>query len=109
MANDMNENPPDDHPFASIPPESLAEFEAAARRPLRLRFRYAFIHTYSPVLMTPASGPSTRCRSTATGGTFPMGSVMPAFEYRQAEEMRDTFARHQVLRTPALKFLDMDY
>ena len=26
------------------------EFEAAARRPLRQRFRYAFIHTYKPVL-----------------------------------------------------------
>ena len=27
-----------------------AEFEAAARRPLRTRFRYAFIHTHKPVL-----------------------------------------------------------
>jgi hypothetical protein len=27
-----------------------AEFEAAARRPLTTRFRYAFIHTYKPVL-----------------------------------------------------------
>ena len=27
-----------------------AEFEAAARRPLRTRFRYAFIKTYKPVL-----------------------------------------------------------
>ena len=26
------------------------EFEAAARRPLRQRVRYAFIHTYKPVL-----------------------------------------------------------
>jgi hypothetical protein len=26
------------------------EFEAAARRPLRQRFRYAFIHTYKPVM-----------------------------------------------------------
>jgi hypothetical protein len=26
------------------------EFAAAARRPLRTRFRYAFIHTYKPVL-----------------------------------------------------------
>ena len=34
-------------------PESRAwkeEFEAAARRPLRTRFRYAFIRTYKPVL-----------------------------------------------------------
>ena len=31
-------------------PEWLAEFEAAARRPLAVRWRYAFIHTYKPVL-----------------------------------------------------------
>ena len=35
-------------------PEDLreweAEFEAAARRPLRTRMRYAFISTYKPVL-----------------------------------------------------------
>jgi hypothetical protein len=30
--------------------EWRAEFDAAARRPLRTRFRYAFIHTYKPVL-----------------------------------------------------------
>jgi hypothetical protein len=35
---------------AAIPPSWLEEFEAAARRPLPLRFRYAFIHTYKPVL-----------------------------------------------------------
>jgi hypothetical protein len=28
----------------------IEEFEAAARRPLRLRMRYAFIKTYRPVL-----------------------------------------------------------
>jgi hypothetical protein len=33
-----------------IPSDWLQEFEAAARRPLALRFRYAFIHTYKPVL-----------------------------------------------------------
>ena len=31
-------------------PDWLAEFEAAARRPLAVRWRYAFIHTYKPVL-----------------------------------------------------------
>ena len=30
--------------------EWLQEFEAAARRPLATRRRYAFIHTYKPVL-----------------------------------------------------------
>jgi len=30
--------------------EWRAEFDAAARRPLRTRFRYAFLHTYKPVL-----------------------------------------------------------
>ena len=33
-----------------ISPEWLAEFEAAARRPLEQRLRYAFIRTYKPVL-----------------------------------------------------------
>jgi hypothetical protein len=35
---------------ADIPSDWLAEFEAAARRPLKTRMRYAFIHTYKPVL-----------------------------------------------------------
>lgn len=33
-----------------IPDDWLAEFEAAARRPLVQRWRYAFIRTYKPVL-----------------------------------------------------------
>ena len=33
-----------------IPSEWLEEFEAAARRSLKTRFRYAFIRTYKPVL-----------------------------------------------------------
>ena len=33
-----------------IDPAWLAEFEAAAKRPLALRWRYSFIHTYKPVL-----------------------------------------------------------
>jgi hypothetical protein len=33
-----------------IPADWLADFEAAARRPLALRLRYAFIRTYKPVL-----------------------------------------------------------
>src|SRR3954447_1171908 len=35
---------------ATIPADWLADFEAAARRPLETRFRYAFIRTYKPVL-----------------------------------------------------------
>jgi len=34
----------------NIPKEWLEEFEAAARRPLSLRMKYAFIKTYKPVL-----------------------------------------------------------
>lgn len=34
----------------SISTDWLAEFEAAARRPLAQRMRYAFIRTYKPVL-----------------------------------------------------------
>jgi hypothetical protein len=42
-------------PMASHPPSPVAqewidEFEAAAKRPLRIRVRYAFIKTYRPVL-----------------------------------------------------------
>jgi len=33
-----------------IPAEWLAEFEAARRRPLKTRWRYAFIKTYKPVM-----------------------------------------------------------
>jgi hypothetical protein len=33
-----------------IPADWLEEFEAAARRPLEIRLRYAFIRTYKPVL-----------------------------------------------------------
>jgi len=40
-----------------------AEFEAAARRPLATRFRYAFIHTYKPVLdSVSVNGGSARSR-----------------------------------------------
>ena len=35
---------------ARIPADWLAEFEAAARRPLEQRLRYAFIKTYKPVM-----------------------------------------------------------
>ena len=35
---------------SDIPPEWLAEFEAAAKRSLQERFRYSFIKTYRPVL-----------------------------------------------------------
>jgi hypothetical protein len=33
-----------------IPPDWLAEFEAAAKRPLEQRMKYAFIKTYRPVM-----------------------------------------------------------
>lgn len=34
----------------AIPAEWFAEFEAAARRPLAQRWKYAFIKTYKPVM-----------------------------------------------------------
>ena len=43
MSNERDSDP-------QIPPEWLAEFEAAARRPLRQRWKYAFIKTYKPVM-----------------------------------------------------------
>ena len=33
-----------------LTPELLAEFEAQAKRSIQTRMRYAFIHTYKPVL-----------------------------------------------------------
>ena len=40
--------------FVDPTPEQLRawkeEFEAAARRPLKTRLRYAYVHTYKPVL-----------------------------------------------------------
>ncbi|HEV3416941.1 MAG TPA: hypothetical protein VG056_09020 [Pirellulales bacterium] len=43
-------SPNDPDASAPIPAEWLAEFEAAARRPLSQRFKYAFIRTYKPVM-----------------------------------------------------------
>src|SRR5437016_1217 len=47
---------------------------------------------------TPIFARSPRPRNTANGAKtiYPHGSVMAAFEYRQAEEIRDCFARHGV-------------
>lgn len=39
-----------DVPAPDIPSDWLAEFEAAARRPLAQRWKYALIKTYKPVL-----------------------------------------------------------
>ena len=39
-----------EHVEEPIPSDWLADFEAAARRPLELRWRYAFIKTYKPVM-----------------------------------------------------------
>ena len=48
--NDKNSDSKSTADYAGIPDEWLAEFEAAARRPLETRFRYAFVRTYKPVL-----------------------------------------------------------
>lgn len=45
LANETQDEPP-----PVIPTEWRREFEAAARRPLEQRMRYAFIKTYKPVL-----------------------------------------------------------
>lgn len=45
-----NPSSPESGGAGSIPPEWLAEFEAAAKRPLETRMRYAFIKTYKPVM-----------------------------------------------------------
>ena len=51
MAAQTNGNlPAEDESPAPVLMEWEAEFEAAARRPLRTRMRYAFIRTHKPVL-----------------------------------------------------------
>ncbi len=42
--------PPVEEAGPPIPAEWLAEFEAAARRPLEQRWKYALIKTYKPVM-----------------------------------------------------------
>jgi len=51
-SHELNEKPAEYRlrPNTGTPAEWLAEFEAAAQRSLATRFRYAFIHTYKPVL-----------------------------------------------------------
>jgi hypothetical protein len=44
------DNVPKQHSILDEHPEWLAEFEAAARRPLATRLKYAFVRTYKPVL-----------------------------------------------------------
>ena len=46
----MSANLTDQDRLSRIPPELLEDFEAAARRPLAQRMKYAFIKTYKPVL-----------------------------------------------------------
>lgn len=50
MIRQPTNDPRDETLDPQIQCEWLAEFEAAARRPLEVRMRYAFIHTYKPVL-----------------------------------------------------------
>jgi len=49
-------------PASSEREEWFEEFEAAARRPLATRLRYAFIHTHKPVL---DDAPYRSCESMA--------------------------------------------
>jgi hypothetical protein len=50
MFEERSQPPLGPSPGQDIPSDWLAEFEAAARRPLAQRFRYAFVRTYKPVL-----------------------------------------------------------
>lgn len=45
----MSDEPNNDE-YEPIPPEWLAEFEAAARRTVEQRINYGFIKTYKPVM-----------------------------------------------------------
>jgi hypothetical protein len=69
--------------------EWWAEFDAAAKRPLVERWKYAFIKTYKPVMDDAPIVPLTPCNNIASGARkiCPIGSAMAAFEYKQAEEI----------------------
>ena len=86
-----------------VTPEQLREwereFEAAARRPLATRMRYAFSAPTSRSSTMRRTVPSRPWRTTGTGArsTCLAGSAMDRrFDYKQAEEIRDAFARHCV-------------
>ncbi|HWN45322.1 MAG TPA: hypothetical protein VNW71_24055 [Thermoanaerobaculia bacterium] len=76
--------------------EWTEEFEAAARRPLKTRLRYAYVHTYKPVL---DDAPYRSFDTTAEYRAWCAVNLQngwataPRFEYTQAEEIRDAFAR----------------
>jgi len=69
-------------------------FEAAARRPLEVRMEYAFIRTYKPVLDDAWYRSFESMETTAGVRREParLAGRMAAFEYRQAQEVRDVRA-----------------
>ena len=99
-AHEMNEKRAEHRarPETGTPAEWLAEFDAAARRSLETRFRYAFIIPTNLCSTTRRSAPLIRRRITAAGArkTCRTGWAMAAFEYRQAQEIRDCFQRRGV-------------
>src|SRR5688572_2006804 len=80
--------PPTGWPSLKPPPSGRCRYAGATRSSRRT----------SPCSTTRDSGRSIRCSSTGNGAkqTFRSGWAMPAFEYRQAEEVRDAFARYGV-------------
>ena len=50
VVDNRSDRPYTEHVEEPIPSDWLAEFEAAARRSLELRWRYAFFKTYKPVM-----------------------------------------------------------
>jgi hypothetical protein len=46
----MSATPDESESILNAHPEWQAEFEAASRRPLATRLKYAFVRTYKPVL-----------------------------------------------------------
>ena len=79
-------------------PQWRAEFDAARARPFELHMKYAFIHTYKPVLDDEPyrSFETTEDYGDGATGTCPNGWVMGPISYNQVEELRDALDRHQV-------------
>jgi hypothetical protein len=76
-----------------IPAEWLAEFEAAARRPLEQRLRYAFVKTYKLSWTTRDFDRSTRWNSIGDGvrRTCRIGWLWPRLSTGRPQEIRDVF------------------
>jgi hypothetical protein len=93
-----------DPALAEIPADWLAEFQAAARRPLEQRMRYAFVRTYKPILDDApfrAFDTMEQYRQWCEASLPDCSNMAAAFEYRQAQEY--LLRRHRLSARPHIR------